>query len=365
MAKKKNKKNQHYRQAELDALVRYGPELSGLLELQRQAQSNLKSGVQSARGNARGIIAAVDRARPEMAGVYDAAASTQAASSSVVTPDPAALAAKDPMAMALAAEAGAAQSRIGESRASALGDLTQRRVSAREGQQFAVQNARSTFADEIGQILRRKQSLNAEVGAFTASTAGELRKQAQEQQLRVDLEKMGNSQSERNSLRSAGINPDTGQPIPGGKLDPKAKPKGRLTPLQQNAAADEIAEAATWAQKLAKGGADFETAKRMLLEGRDPVEEKETPLKDPVTGKAIINPDGTPKTKVVPGRPGVPKFDSQLLLTAALEVTYFGQVSKGTKAKLRRRGLQPNKLNIPLPKSTDTGAKRPQTGTPG
>jgi hypothetical protein len=43
----------------------------------------------------------------------------------------------------------------------------------------------------------------------------------------------GGGQSERNSLRSAGIDPKTGRPIPGGKLDPKrAGKKGGPTGSQ-------------------------------------------------------------------------------------------------------------------------------------
>jgi hypothetical protein len=349
----------YYRQAELDSLVRFGPEMAGLLELANQARANLKGDVRAARGNARNIIAATDRARPEINEVYSDAAAAQAQFAPQV--------AGSPLSAVLQAEQQAAAGRVGESRANALDDLSARRVSAREGQQFAVQKARGTFADEIGQIMRREQSLRGEMGAFTAATAGNLRKEDRDRAQQLLIAQGGWSQQERNSLRSAGIDPNTGAALPGGTVDPdadgkpgdqgKGKNGGRdwLTPTQQSAAADTAAEALRWAEKLKEAGSDLSTAKAMLAEGRDPVEAK--PLYDPVTGKKQIwqagekgNEDGakTGQPKMTPPRAGTPQIKSTLILQAALEQAYNGYVSPATIRKLRRRGIKPRKLDLVL-----------------
>lgn len=366
------RRRRFYRQAAQDALVRFGPEIAGLLELEHQARSNLKSSVRSARGNARGIIGAVDRARPEIKDVYSDATAQQGVINAQVASHVGELGpVADSIKAAAAVEAGAASSRIGESRATALADLAQRRVSAQEGRQFAVQQARSTFADEIGQVLRRRQSLGAEIGAFKVSQAAGYRDDAaaraltrRGQNITAANNRRSQAQSERNSQRAAGFDPDTGKPIPGGKADPKASKNVTQDQINREAGiSDKISEAVRWATKLASQGLDRPTVEKALSEGRDASDPKEVPLHDPVTGKPLYNPDGTPKTKTVPGHAGLPKVDSNLLLQAALEIAYDGHVSKRTKARLRQRGVRPGVLNIPLPKPRNTGQKRPQTGS--
>ena len=162
-----------YRQAELEALIRYGPELSGLLELQRQAQQNRKQSIRGAKGNARAVINAVDVARPEVREIYDDADARLGRQTAMVASHNAELGpVSDTISAAAAIEAGAAKERIGEAKAASLESLSDRRVGAAQGRQFAVQQANSEFVDQIGQILNRKQDLRKEIGAFTQLTAG-------------------------------------------------------------------------------------------------------------------------------------------------------------------------------------------------
>jgi hypothetical protein len=98
-------------------------------------------------------------------------------------------------------------------------------VGAQEGRQFQIQQARSQFANEIGQVLRQRRGLAKEIGAFTALTGRELRQEAL--QRRQDWRKTvgGWSQQERTAMMQQGIDPDTGAVIPGGVADRDANGK--------------------------------------------------------------------------------------------------------------------------------------------
>jgi hypothetical protein len=339
----------------MEALIRYGPEESGLRELERQAQQTYESSVGAARGTAESIIGAVGQARPEVTEVYDDAQSRQAGLNAALAGDAAALGGV--AGAAIDAEQRAASSRIGESRASALTDLSQRKVAAQEGRAFAVKQARSQLIDDLTKVLQRKQDLAGEKGAFMAATVGDLREAAADRAARLQIEELGNSQSERNSLRSAGIDPETGAAIPGGKLDPdadgkrgeKGKGKGRggggdpLTDGQRAAAADTVAQALNWGGKLKRAGLGFNEAVKALSEGREakPVFEEVDDGRGGTKRQKVLNRDGTEKMT-----PALPKIESNLLLRAALEEAYLGHVTRQTQRRVRSRGLGVRELAL-------------------
>jgi hypothetical protein len=340
------------RQALMEALVRFNPERSGLVELLREAASNRTTTVRQARGTADMTVAEVNRARPELKKVYRDAGLAQARIAHTLDQNTASL---GPVANSI--QAGIALERaqggrqLQESRADALTDLGSRKVRAREGAQFAVQNANTEYAGEAGKIGRRLIELAREQGAFTAATSRELRHQNRQDQLRLQIEKLGNSQSERNSLRSAGIDPQTGQPIKGGPLDPNApryKGKGGRggaggdwgTDAAHERAQDNIATALKEARTLKKLGASRAEIAEMLAAGSD---EEEIQVYDTATGKKKLNPDGTPVTKKVPG---LPQIKSQLYLSAALDEIFDGHLSKRNQRLLHSRGIQIGRLPV-------------------
>jgi hypothetical protein len=342
--------NRFYRQAELEALVRYGPELSALMELQRSATKTFRGAKRSAKANSRAIVNAVNKAAPRVDEIYDDAgeslAAYQTAAGGAVAPgSPAAL------------EQAAAAERIAEARALVESDLESRKVGAREGRQFAVQQARSEFADAIGAVLRRRTELGREIGAYTALTGRELRQDALERRQDLKIAGLQLNQQERNSLRSAGLDPDTGSPIPGGRLDQDANgrpgdqsrgangKKPKLTQLQRNRASEQYDSAFSRASTLRSSDIPFEAALRALTEGvpgKDPVQKY-----DPQTGKKLIGKNGEPV--MTPGRPEVKPVNAPpLLVRAALEVAYFGYVRRDTAKKLRRQGINPKRvLGVP------------------
>jgi hypothetical protein len=341
------------RQALMEALVRFNPERSGLVELLREAASNRTTTVRQARGTADMTVAEVNRARPELKKVYRDAGLAQARIAHTLDENTASL---GPVANSIQAgiqlERAQGGRQLQEAKADALTDLGSRKVRAREGAQFAVQNANTEYAGEAGKIGRRLIELAREQGAFTAATTRELRKENRQEQLRLQIEKLGNSQSERNSLRSAGIDPETGQPIKGGVLDPNApryKGKGGKggsggrdwgTDAAHERAQDNIALALKEARTLKKLGASRAEIAEMLAAGSD---EEEIQVYDTATGKKKLNPDGTPVTKKVPG---LPQIKSQLYLSAALDEIFDGHLSRRNQQLLHSRGIQIARLPV-------------------
>jgi hypothetical protein len=254
-------------------------------------------------------------------------------------------------------EAQALQARLGEGAALATSQLAARKVSAIEGEGAARAQAIRDFGSDRDKIAQRALDLSREQGAFTASTITDLigadasaRADAKKQQATLD-------QQERNSLRSAGIDPDTGQPIPGGKLDPKAKGKGGGGPdwapqEAQTKARSTISTALTAAQQLKKAGVSRKDAAQALLQGAD---EKSVELYDPTTGKAQIWQDGEPgnkdgsktgqkKTTVLQG--GLPKIDDQLYLSAALDMAYDNHLSRRNQKLLHDNLIKIKPLGV-------------------
>jgi hypothetical protein len=193
------RRNRFINQATLEALVRFGPELSGLREIERQAIAAYRSGVQQAHGTGRGIVGMIDQTRPGVRKIYDDAGISASRHANMLSSDVAAL-----PGVANSIKAGAqlegthALAALRDAQAAALTDLGSRRVAAKEGEAFAVNKAHTDLVDTLAQVLGRKQALRREQGAFTALTAGNLRQAAQE---RADNLSLGGVGSGR---RSAG-----------------------------------------------------------------------------------------------------------------------------------------------------------------
>jgi hypothetical protein len=239
-------------QAALQALVRFGPEQSGLKAARRDAESAYKTTVRQADATSQGIQYAIGKVRPEVKGNYDAAG-LQAARAAHVADASLGAGVPDSMKAAIATERAGFDRRLGESRAQALTELGDRRVQAVEGAGFAKSNAQRVLASSLTKLFERGQDLRRESGAFKVATAQQLQQAAQDradtlanQQAGRHQQNLTRRQSERSSLRSAGIDPDTGKPIPNGKLDPKAKTGPGAKPKTQDeinrigAASDEI-----------------------------------------------------------------------------------------------------------------------------
>jgi hypothetical protein len=333
-------------QAASEALVRFGPELSGLRELQRTAKSNLSLGVHQAQATSRGIEAAVAQARPGLAKVYDKAGLQQAAiAHTLIGSDLAGLGpGADRFKAAGATEAAGAASRLGEAKTNALTDLTSRGVRAKEGEQFQIEQALRQFTSDYKSILQRKQDLRKEKGAFTATTLEQLAQDAADRQLKKSIASAGNA----TTLAAKGVD-GQGNPLPGRHPDGRPRagsgtkrlPGGAklLTQSEHNTLSSKITDARDSVSDLVKAGiksgksrAEINKALAHGIPGYT--------VHDPLTGRLKINKDGSPVTQ--PGLKAVP----ELLRNVILDQIFYGGISHATAAKLHSKGYSVAHLGL-------------------
>jgi hypothetical protein len=348
-----------YRQQASDlTLIRYGPEVSALTALMRQAQSDRTDRIRTARSTASLIQNAVDQARPQIASLYAKAGPAAQAAYNIAAPQLAAMPAGSPFAAAAALERSGLQGRLTESRAGALTDLSSRRIAAQEGAAYAETAADRDLAKTRGQIGQRAQDLAREQGAFSASTIRDLLDADASAKAKAQADALGR----QTSLSTALIG--QGKPMTGGKLDPstpmnqaainkanrEAKAKGQkwLTAGEQGKIGDTLGQALHEAQTLQKSGAARHEVAGLLLEGADDVKGKPVYRTVEKNGKRVqervLNPDGTQKT--TGDIPGVQQIKSQLLVQAALDVAYDGHLSKRTQRLLHKARIQIGPLGV-------------------
>lgn len=329
------------RVARQTAELRYGPERRQLEGALFEARDARDAGVDAARATGRGLRSAIRGARPGFARTYDEGAERLAANAGVIGPN---MPTSGPGAAILAAQAGEHQAALDANvaaRTATLADLTQQGIRAREGQAFAVRNARDQYQADVGKVLQQLLGLSQEEGLFAAAEFGRLRENA-----------LDRGQRERGSKRSAGIDPKTGKPIPGGKLDPDAngkpgdqrKGKGeRATNAQHGDLADRIKEAKHWATLLKKGGASREAVEAALAAGRP----SSTVYREVDDGRGgtkrvpVLTDQGTEKKTRE-----IPSLGAGLFLEAALDEVFKGHVSRRTTRQLHQRGFFVRKLPV-------------------
>lgn len=348
-AKKTSRSDPFVSQANAESLVRYGPQISALTALMRQSEDTYNQTVAGAKSTAGLIQAAVDRAQPTVGAAYDRSIGQAGQAFGVAQPALNALPAGSPFTAVAGLEQAGLTGRLAESRASTLSELADRRVAAQEGSQYAQQAAGRTLASDRAKIGQQATDLAGQQGAFVADTIQQNIDASDKANATAKNQQANRDQTERDSLRSSGIDPDTGQPIPGGKLDPKtAAGKKWLSATAQGKAGDAIQGALNEAKTLKQSGAAREEAAQLLLQGSKDTSQtvyENVPVVDQfgnvVKGKTKrqpkLNRDGTVVTKTVPG---LPKVNSQLLLSAALDMAYDGHLSRRNQQLLHARGIQ-------------------------
>jgi hypothetical protein len=348
MAKKKTSRRSRFADdAALQALVRYGPEETGLKALAQQARADYGVSVRQAQTTGDLTLAAAKEAIPGVAKIYDSAGLAQARTASLVSPELAAL--TGPGAATLqrggALEVAQQLGNLRASKASALEDLTTRQVAARQGQQFGVLAARQKFTQDMAKILGQSQGLRQQKGAFTASTLNALEqaalgravtkrgqdKTAEAAKARVRATKRGQDLSHQDRVaslnqRAAAAAKNT---LPGGQKLNTAAMHGRV--------ADQVRSLQAVIQEH-KG--DYKSRAELahdLLVGVPASTLKKGTI-DPNTGKPLAADIHDP---------GIPKAPSQLALQAALDIAYNGGVSNGTARALHQRGFSVGVLGLP------------------
>jgi hypothetical protein len=333
------RRNPYLSRAKLAAVVRYSGEEEAVAALLRQARGNFKQNLSTARALSLGTQSAIDRARPGIQHIYDEAGLSAAPVAAPALPTGAL-----DFATAAQFEQAAAQHRLGEARAAELTNLADQRLAAHAAGTYGRANARKQLQGDLADIVDRERSLGREKGAFITSTMFDLQDQAAGRRLQrrgqdVSAKNAAKSrgQSERNSIRSAGIDPDTGKPIPGGKLDPKAKDKKKdkdgakkrwLPPASQSKAIDAVNEAATWIERLQSSQHMTSHEIRQHLQAGDTLTDaNDNKLKLPKIPKTLVN--------------------------AAYDIVVYGGLTQPNVRALHARGVKV-KGNLPV------GRKKPQ-----
>jgi hypothetical protein len=338
MAKKRNR---FINQAALEALVRFGPELSGLKELQREAIMEYATGIKQAHGAARGIVGTIDQARPGVRKIYDDAGVSASKHASMLSGDVAAL-----PGVANSIKAGAqlegthALAALRDAQSAALTDLQSRRVAAKEGEAFAVQRAHTELVDSLAKVLGRKQDLRREQGAFTALTARELQQSEQQRQDNLSLG--------RGRIRAT----ERGQNVT--KRGQTLSHQDRIR--QQNIShADRVAAQKQKAAN-AKGKGNWQSkdkhdqwasaidditsqANRLLSASRQ--------AKKPLSRAQLVQALSTgrrPDAKT--GDPGRKPYPADLRMSAALDLATGGHLSRETQRRLHARGYSIRALGL-------------------
>jgi hypothetical protein len=238
------------------AFVRYGPELSALTALLKEAQQTRTDTIRSGRSAAASIQSGVDMARPDVRNVYTAAQRTANAANRIAAPSLAALPAGNPFSAAAAIEQSGLKGRLAESKASTLAELSDRRVDAAAGAAGQARQANTQYTRTSGQLGQRRLDIGREAGSFITSTIRDLTDA--NATAKADAAKLASqlTNSRGNAWISAGVDPTTGKAIPGGRLDPNApqnQPKvtkpSKPTGADRGASAD-FSKADQWIKRL-------------------------------------------------------------------------------------------------------------------
>lgn len=337
MAKKK--RSQWASDAALQAIVRFGPEEQGLTALAQQARADYGTSVRQAHGTAAAVIDATQHAIPAVTRIYDQAGLAQARTAHSASLVSGALAnlgpAADTIKAGSALEVAQQLGNLRSARSAALEDLQTRQVAARQGEGFAVQQARSKYVSDMSKLLERSQGLRREKGAFTASTINALAEAERKRQvtlrgqtLQAQTTRRGQDLShtdrqasitQRREAAAQRAAQKAAETMPGGaKL---------ATPQAHGKVADQVTQMASWIRANRGNHSRAEIA-RDMLSGVSP-----QTITDPKTGQKIRD-------------PGVPKAPSALALSAALDVVYNGGISNGTAKRLHERGYSVTKLGL-------------------
>jgi hypothetical protein len=337
------KRNRFINQAALEALVRFGPELSGLKELQREAIMEYATGIKQAHGAARGIVGTIDQARPGVRKIYDDAGVSASKHASMLSGDVAQL-----PGVANSIKAGAqlegthALAALRDAQSAALTDLQSRRVAAKEGEAFAVQRAHTELVDSLAKVLGRKQDLRREQGAFTALTARELRTAAQDRADKLRIEgarikttQRGQTLSHKDRVAAQGVT-KRGQDLTHQDAVAKNKKKGKgksgYGPNGQTPEAhDKFASSVENMVRIARPWAKHLTRAQIvakLTKGRPA-------LSTPVAGGGRAS------------LPAIKPMPADLRMSVALDIATSGYVGGRTIRRMRSRGWSVAQMGLP------------------
>lgn len=311
-------------------LTRAQPEVDALSALLREADQQRRSSIAQARSGRVAIEQGVDAVLPQVAATEQALQLDRHAPNTTFG------------------------NVLNQQRAAARQDLLDRRSGASVGEAAQRRAAQDTYRGDVGKVQQSQVDLARRVAQEIAVMSGQLRREDVDRQQRQQQIR----QSERSSIRSSGIDPDTGAPIAGGPLDitdprdypaPKPGPTrlpggAKLATVQQHGSfKDAVGGARAALPRLRAEGRSRAEIAQVLLNGRPQatlrVDEKGNKLDAPVT------------------IPGVSKRP-ELVASIALDLELDGHVSRRNVRELHKRGLSLKKLGLPSrPNATKQATK--------
>lgn len=329
--------------------LRYAPEVSALRSSLGDVIAARASSIASARSAAEGAIQTSRLAAPGLKAIETDALGQIDAAIGQQTPG-------------LTADLARTRTRLAERMALAGADNTARQTAAAAGYQGAVTQANATAADQRTKIQTRLQEIGHEAGVYGSGREAELAKDDAD---RAAADQRAADQNTA-SLMAAGVDPATGQILPGGVKDPAANGRNAATQARERArslaspeavskAAGEIQRAMAAARRFQKAGLSRAESARLLLNGvaesgGDPLYTQTPTRTGGVSQDRQLNPDGTQAAT-----PKSAALDpvSPLWASIALDMTWDGGVSRNNVRRLHNprsryslQELNDNGLNL-------------------
>ncbi len=357
-----------------EATLRFNPERSTLRSSLEDAARQLSADIAAARSSSQATKATAERAAPKLRDVYGQAQGTAAQTQQDMATNFGAIPGGSVVSGAASRDTAGTQRRLAEAMAGALAETTARATEAEAGRMFAETAARGRFGENVGKIESRLGDLSQEEGAFVSGRLAELGEESAARKFTARENARNRAQSERSSKRSAGLDPDTGAPIPGGKLDPKAAAKKAKkgewrAPSAQTTFKDQVAKAVQQLKPY-KSKPRSKTA-ALFLQGAPAssrVDDKKLAQLQKQNPGASITDLRRQATQKAPALPAIPKT----VLTTALDVVYNGKISRATVRELHGAGIRVTKLPYqrgPTPRRSrgprQTPARRAARSIPG
>ena len=293
------------RQARTQGRLQFGPEQQTLNRLGRDERRTMLDTIDSQNSAATAIALQAEEGGQDIRDIYENAGLTDAVRESL---------ASNPAARRLAEEMAAGEV-----------EMEQRAVDAREGAAFATRQAVRDYRRDIKRINEQKTDLARRKGLFVSTLLEQLIGEdkaaraavaEQQQQQAFEMTKLGMQlgQQERNSIRSAGIDPDTNKPLSTTKKTTK-----KATGADREAAAA-LGKAKTWLDRLDNDG--YRTKVPSTTKRREAL------------GELLTAGD---RESGVPALP-------QHIVEAALDMHFRRRLSPATVKMLRSLGIQVRRL---------------------
>jgi len=318
----------------LESATKYGPQGGALRSLLQELAGSYGRTRRVNNSSAIGITAATQQARPDVQQAFDQALQSGGAQRAALG-----VGADDP-------QAAAYQRRVGEQKAGALTDLTQREVRAEEGRIFANSSARQEYVGGKEKILGQLRELEAQQGAETAARYGSLRDDQLERGVKrrgQDITARGQDMTARSQANSLAA-----RETAAAKAKQKAKAFKPASPEAHARARGAIEEAIAQVSDM-----------RLDARGRP----------DPSASRADIIAllvKGVPAGKDEDGNtvPAIPKLPADLV-RAATNLVFDGTLSRKDVERLHNLKLRIRTLGYPTRKKRQRSAVDLATGTGG